>query len=179
MLRNGSRWMRGLAASAALVASVACGQGGSDGSGSATDWAIVSLEGFGTTGEQTLMGGERVFTYDYDDPDFESGGTWEISRVAGADGSVLIDWDLEGFHGFFFDWVTIEFFVRRHRSETVDVLVATDQGSDDGPNTIDGPFSFGGTVDAFVEAGATYGFRIRGGNFDSGGALQGEFTLLE
>ncbi|MBL9087652.1 MAG: hypothetical protein JNM10_10980 [Planctomycetia bacterium] len=177
MIQRVFRWSSAAALVVAAAALSGCGGGGSD--PVATDWAIVSLNGVGTTGQQTLMGGERVFTYDYDEPSAEPESAWEIARVAGSDGSVLIDWTLDGFHGFFLDWVTIEFFVQRHRGEDVEVLVATDPNADDGPNTIDGPFSFGGTVDVFVPAGARYGFRITGANFDSGGALQGEFTLLE
>lgn len=176
------RRVSGLSSVAAmlLIAAASSGCGGGGGSGAvATDWSIVSLNGVGTTTEQALPGGERVFTYDYNEPSAEPESTWEISRVADSSGSALIDWSLDGSHGFFLDWVTIEFFIEDHRGESVDVLVATDQFADDGPGTIDGPFFFSGTVDVYVPAGARYGFRVRGANFDGGGALQGEFTLLE
>ena len=164
------------AVSAALAAGLALGATALAGNGGGhAGW---SVSGPGTTSVEKGDKGSRVLKYHYDVPSFESQQTFEMAKESESTGSLGLEWSIDGFHGWFQDWVEIQAFADGPGGRTVQTLVATPH-AEFVPGETDGPFHFAGTATVSVTAGYDFGFIVKGANFDSGGALIGALTVKE
>jgi hypothetical protein len=137
-----------------------------------------TIEGVGTTSVEKDDACNILLKYDYDVPSFESEKTWVMTRTAGATGTFEVSWKLNGFHGWFLDWVELYVFADDEEGTTTQTLVATPHQEFVSGET-DGPFTFSGTFTVDLTEGEEWGFIVKGANFDSGGALRGTLTLYD
>ncbi|HEX5139042.1 MAG TPA: hypothetical protein VFY93_18885, partial [Planctomycetota bacterium] len=138
-------------------------------------WTIT---GVGTTGVEEGDDCSVLLKYDYDVPSYETEKTWTMTKQADTSGSVEISWKLDGFHGWFADWVELYVFADGEEGTTTQTLVATPHQEFASGET-DGPFHFSGTFTVDLTEGYDWGFIVKGANFDSGGALRGTIALLD
>ena len=120
--------------------------------------------------------GAAVFSYsDVDSCHCGISGSWNFSTVAGSTRTLKLNYTYAGFHAYFEVTVGLDAFVTHGASTTTTPLV------NDGPVDCCTPpssgFSYQGTVSLPVHAGDTYGFALRGSNFDSNATLQGTLTV--
>jgi hypothetical protein len=167
-----------IAACALLVAGLGFGGMGLAGAGDGGGHAGWSVDGPGTTGVAKGDDGSRILSYSFDVPGPEPLSTWTMAKEADETGSLDLEWSIDGFHGFFLDWIEIYVFADGPGGTTTQTLVATPH-AEGVPGEIDGPFHFDGTATVSVTAGYEFGFIIRGDNHAAAGALRGNLTVKE
>jgi hypothetical protein len=159
-----------LAAGVAFGASTFANNGGGD-----AGWTVT---GVGETSVEKGEKGSRVLSYAYDVPSYETEQSWTMAKTADETGSLDIEWSLEGFHGWFEDWIEFTAFADGPSGITYQTLISTPH-AEFVAGELDGPFLFDGVVTLEVTAGYDFGFISTGANYDSGGALIGELTVKE
>jgi hypothetical protein len=99
-----------------------------------------------------------------------SGRSASFSAVAPCSGIASFDWAYNGYHAFFQAFTSLEVFSELACGEAVQTLV---------PNmSVAGTFTFSGVVTIPVEAGAAFGVRVSGGNFDADSRIIGTVRLF-
>jgi hypothetical protein len=166
------------AASAVLIGGMALGAAALGGDGKGGGHAGWSIAGPGTTSVEKGDRGSRILQYAYDIPSWEPEQAWEMAKTPEETGPLDLEWSIDGFHGWFLDWVEIYAFADGPGGRTVQTLVATPHG-EFVSGEIDGPFQFEGRATVQTTAGYPFGFIVKGANFDSGGALVGSLTVKE
>jgi hypothetical protein len=104
-------------------------------------------------------------------------GSWSFSTTARSTRTVNLTYDYTGFNAFFDVRVGLDAFVTHGATTTTTSLV--DAGPVNCCTPPSGGFTYTGTVSLTVEAGDTYGFMLRGSNFDSNMTLEGTLTVDE
>ena len=103
-------------------------------------------------------------------------GAWGFSTVATATGTVNLTYAWNGFHSYFMVATGLEVFVNRAGTDVSVVTLASD-----GPYVCcvppSGGFGYAGATSVAVQAGDTYGFRLRGSQSDSANTLQGTLSV--
>jgi hypothetical protein len=127
------------------------------------------------TGTTTVVsdGTTPPAVFSYDAIGFD--GSWNFSTVASTTGTVNLAWNYTGFHSFFDVTVGLDAYVTHGATTTTTPLV--DAGPEDCCTPPSGGFNYSGTVSLPVQAGDTYGFAMRGSNFDEIMTLQGTLTV--
>ncbi len=115
--------------------------------------------------------GPAVFSYSQ----HAFSGSWSFSTVASSTRTVNLAWTYAGFHSFFRVTVGLDAFVTHGATTTTTSLVNAGPVNCCTPPS--GGFSYSGTTSLSVQAGDTYGFAMRGSNFDSIETLQGTLTV--
>jgi len=160
---------------AVLAAGCLGGRAVANEGGGTAGWSVV---GVGTTSVEKGEKGSRILTYAYNAPSFESEQSWTMSKVADETGALTLEWNLDGLHGFFRDWVEIYAFADGPSGTSIQTLVATPH-AEGVPGEIDGPFTFSGEVSLDVTEGYAFGFIVKGANFDCCSLLTGTMTVKE
>ncbi len=161
-----------------LAGCLALGASALAGGGNGGGHAGWSVSGPGTTSVEKGDKGSRILKYAYDVPSFESEQEWVMAKESDATGSLDLEWSIDGFHGWYLDWIEIDVFADGPGGTTVQTILATPR-DEFVPGEIDGPFHFEGKATISVNAGHDFGFVVRGANYDSGGALVGALTVKE
>lgn len=161
-------------------------------SGGHAGWSVTG--GVGTTDVLKGDKGSRILTYDYRVPGATpaAGFTWTMSKTAESTGPLDVEWQIDGNHGFFLDWVEVVAFADGPDGRVTQTLVTTPRceseahplsgsrcSAEDSENETEGPFAFEGRVSLETYAGHDFGFLITGGNFDSGPTLRGALQVKE
>lgn len=167
-----------IAATFALTLAVAGGGTASaDSAGGLAGW---TASGPGTAEVEKADNGARAMSY-YDEQAGPEAATrtWTMSKVAEESGPLALDWTIDGFHGFFQDAVRITVFADGPGGQSNQQVLNIPGLPDEGPGTIDGPFTFDGTALVETTAGYPFGFIVEGRNFDCCSFLQGTLTVKE
>ncbi len=133
---------------------------------SAAGDGIVTLVDDGTTGTPSITYvNNGVYT-----------GAWSLSRVAAASETVNLTYAWNGFHSWFQVTTGLDLFVNRGGTDVfVQPLVNV------GPYVCcvppSGGFGYSGATTVTVQAGDTFGFRLRGSHGDGSYAMNGTFAL--
>jgi hypothetical protein len=102
-------------------------------------------------------------------------GSWSFSTTAATTQTVNLTYDYTGFHAFFRVTVGLQAFVSHGGTTTTTSLVNAGPVNCCTPPS--GGFTYTGLIALSVQAGDTYGFMLRGSNFDSNTTLQGTLTV--
>jgi hypothetical protein len=102
--------------------------------------------------------------------------SWEFSTAAASAGTVNLAWAYSGFHAYFQVTVRLDVFVRHLGVETI-VSTPVNAGPINCCTPPSGGFGYSGNASVVVQAGDTYGFKLRGSNGDSNSVLQGTITI--
>src|SRR5438034_8775618 len=102
-------------------------------------------------------------------------GAWSFSTVASSTRTVNLAWNYTGFHSFFRVTVGLDAFVTHGATTTTTSLVNAGPVNCCTPPS--GGFTYSGTISLAVQAGDTYGFAMRGSNFDAIETLEGTLTV--
>jgi uncharacterized protein YjbI with pentapeptide repeats len=104
-------------------------------------------------------------------------GSWNMSTTALSAKTVNLSYVWSGFHSFFAVTAGLDAFVQRNGTDvSVVPLVNVGPTSCDPCRPPSGGFLYFGTTSVTVQAGDTFGFRLRGTNGDSRNELDGTFT---
>ena len=110
--------------------------------------------------------GTAQFSYNYNNPcNCGATGIWTFHTEANATGTVVLPWTYTGLHAWFEVIVGLDAFVT-HNGVTTTTPGLVNAGPTDCCTTPSGGFSYSGTQTLSVIAGDTYGFVMRGSNFD-------------
>lgn len=127
------------------------------------------------TGTTTVVSdgtsGPAVFSYSQTGMD----GSWSFSTVASGTRVVQLAWAYSGFHSFFEVTVGLDAFVTHGATTTTTPLV--NAGPVDCCTPPSGGFTYSGTTSLSVQAGDTYGFAMRGSNYDTAQTLSGTLRV--
>jgi len=137
---------------------------------SASGNGVVTLLNNGATGTPSfsyLNDGLGVFT-----------GAWTLSKVATATSTVNLTYAWNGFHSYFMVTTGLDVFVNRGGTD-VHVLPLVDVGPYVCCVTPSSGFSYAGATTVTVQAGDTYGFRLRGSHGDGTYAMNGTFNVVD
>ncbi len=126
--------------------------------------------------------GVAQFRYDLPDGaifDNNASGEWTFQTIAQSTGTQDIYWQYGGFHAFFQVEVELEAFVISNEGHPTEVWSQTlvDAGPVDCCSPPSQSFFYDGFASFDVQAGDTYGFRMRGSNLDYNATLRGTLTL--
>ncbi|HWK08820.1 MAG TPA: hypothetical protein VNR64_02130, partial [Vicinamibacterales bacterium] len=103
-------------------------------------------------------------------------GNWALSTTASSTTTVNLSYVWSGFHSFFMVTAGLDAFVQRNGTDvSVINLVNVGPTSCDPCRPPSGGFLYFGTTSVSVQAGDTFGFRLRGSNGDLIHTLQGQF----
>jgi hypothetical protein len=105
----------------------------------------------------------------------EDDGEDEEEDLDGNTRTVPLAWTYEGFHSFFEVTVGLDAFVTHGATTTTTPLVNAGPVNCCTPPS--GGFAYSGTASLSVQAGDTYGFAMRGSNFDIARTLSGTLTV--
>jgi hypothetical protein len=127
------------------------------------------------TGTTTVVSdgtaGPAVFQYNQVGRD----GAWNFSTTASSTRVVQLAWTYTGFHSFFQVTVGLDAFVTHGATTTTTPLVNAGPANCCTPPS--GGFAYNATTPLSVQAGDTYGFALRGHNFDTANTLMGTLTV--
>jgi len=165
-----------VAAAFALTLAVAGGSTAS--ASSAGGLAGWTASGPGSAEVAKADKGARSMSYNYAQVGPEAG-AWTMSKVAEESGPLALEWTIDGFHGFFRDAVRITVFADGPGGRSSQQVLNIPGFPDEGPGTIDGPFTFDGTAEVEITAGYAFGFIVEGSNFDCCSFLEGTLTVKE
>ncbi len=120
--------------------------------------------------------GTAQFSYSYNNPcNCGASGTWTFHTEANSSGQVVLPWTYTGLHAWFQVTVGLDVFVTHGTTTTTTNLITA--GPTSCCTTPSNGFSYSGTQTLTVVAGDTYGFVMRGSNFDSNSFLKGTLTV--
>ena len=146
-------------------------------------WTASAASGTATLLDDGTTGHPGFSYSDLTAPDGNStfngrNGSWVMSTTAVETGTVNLSYVWSGFHSFFLVTAGLDVFVQRNGADVSVVhLVASGPTSCDPCRAPSGGFLFSGSTSVAVQAGDTFGFRLRGTNGDSRNELDGTFRV--
>lgn len=142
----------------------------------ATVWSAGG-DGIVVLTDNGSLGGTPQMTYQRNgNPNFN--GAWTMSTVAGAAGSMRLDWEWTGFHSYCLASVQLEAFVNRGGQDVFAGPLLQHTDNCVGANNPSAGFAFAGVTSVAVLAGDTYGFRLAGSHNDGTYGLEGTFGAV-